>query len=173
MAARKPRSRANPAPATRLFALAERQIVGLYDAGVLSPAVLQHVIAAYADSGIDWTEAGALHTVDDHTVQEAVVLIMMPGRALRSAQKDFLSVMEHLAGAGQAAAPNHGETDEEAADDEDLLDQLGGKRTTARRAKADAKADDNDDNDDADEATTGKRRSFNPLVGARPMPTHK
>ncbi|QSN63677.1 hypothetical protein [Caballeronia sp. M1242] len=166
MAARKSASKASAAPKTSLFALAERQIVGLYDAGVLSPAVLQHVIAAYAGSGIDWTEAGTLHTVDDHTVQEAVVLIMMPGRALKSAQKDFVSVMEHLAGAGQttsAAARDDAEADEEATDDEDLLHQLGGKRTNARRAKASAE----------EEAPTEKRRSFNPLVGARPMPKHK
>ncbi|MDR5856718.1 hypothetical protein P9239_05855 [Caballeronia sp. LZ062] len=163
MAARKPRSKANAAATPSLFALAERQIVGLYDAGVLSPAVLQHVIAAYGGSSIDWSEAGTLHTVDDHTVQEAVVLIMMPGRALRSAQKDFVSVMEHLAGAAQTPAQNDSNADEEPSDDEALLDQLGGKRTSTRRAKADAD----------DEATAEKRRSFNPLVGARPMPTHK
>ncbi|WP_244850007.1 hypothetical protein [Caballeronia sp. SL2Y3] len=170
MAARKPASKASTAPKTSLFALAERQIVGLYDAGVLSPAVLQHVIAAYAGSGIDWNETGTLDTVDDRTVQEAVVLIMMPGRALKSAQKDFVSVMEHLAGAGQATAAaaqddsqDDSQADEEATDDEGLLDQLGGKRTNARGAKPAAD----------DEAPTEKRRSFNPLVGARPMPKHK
>jgi hypothetical protein len=136
MAARKPK------PDTSLAAIAERQIIALYDAGVLSPAVLQHVIAAYAQSGIDWGEAGKLRTVDDHSVQEAVVLIMMPGRALRSAQKDFVSVVEHLAGKSENV--------QKPSDDEDLLSQLGGgKHTTPARKSA------------------KKPQGFNPLVGAR------
>jgi len=162
MAARKPKARASAASQPSLFALAERQIVGLYDAGVLSPAVLHHVVAAYANSGIDWTEAGALHTVDDRTVQEAVVLIMMPGRALRSAQKDFVSVMEHLAGAARSQKRVEQDNVEEATDDEDLLSQLGGEPKKARRAKA----------SDEEATSTDKRASFNPLVGARPLSAH-
>lgn len=152
MAARRPK-RGPPS----LFALAERQIVGLYDAGVMSPAVLHQVVAAYADSGIDWNEDGTLRTVDGHTVQEAVVLVMMPGRPLRSAQKDFISVVGHLAG-GQPARPSG--TDEpaaEATDDEDLLSQLSGNapRSNARGARKTA------------QTPEPKRTGFNPLVGAR------
>src|ERR1700754_5055199 len=137
MAARKPKARPSP---PSLFALAERQLVALYNAGVLSPAVLHHVIAAYADSGIDWNEKGNLNTVDKRTVQEAVVLIMMPGRALRSAQKDFISVVEHLAGQGGPAQDvepiDESEDSDEDAEDESLLAQLGGgkKRASVKRS---------------------------------------
>ncbi|MBC8640856.1 hypothetical protein IAG25_28990 [Caballeronia sp. EK] len=145
MAAKKP-NRAEKS----LFALAERQIVGLYDAGVMSPAVLHHVVAAYADSGIDWNEDSALKTVDAHTVHEAVVLVMMPGRALKNARKDFMSVVAHLAG-GESPA------DDEAAqakDDEDLLSQLGGNTSSKTNRKS-------------TQAAQPKRAAFNPLVGAR------
>jgi hypothetical protein len=139
MAARKPK-----ASAPSLYALAAKQIVALYDAGVLSPAVLHHVIATYAESGIDWSETSTLKTVDNHTPQEVVVLIMMPGRVLRSAQKDFLSVIEHITGSTVV---------EEAEDDESLLAQLGGDNGRAKTAeKAQPKK---------------KSSGFNPLVGAR------
>lgn len=153
MAARKPKS-----AASSLFALAERQIVGIYDAGVMSPAVLHHVVAAYAESGIDWSEEGALKTVDGHTVQEAVVLIMMPGRALRTAKKDFRSVVEHLTGISQSPADNP--ADDEAHDDEDLLSQLGGTAATPSNSRAAKKST---------PASEPKRAAFNPLVGARAM----
>ena len=141
-----------------LFALAERQIVGLYDAGVMSPAVLQHLIAAYADSGIDWSERGTLQTVDGHSVQEAVVIVMMPERALKNAQKDFMSVV----------AQNEDDTDidtDEAADDQDLLSQLAGesRSTKKRAAKKRTQASGNQQ---------AKRAGFNPLVGARAVPGH-
>jgi hypothetical protein len=149
MAARKPK-----AAAPSLFALAERQIVSLYDAGVLSPAVLQHVVAAYADRAIDWNESATLRSVDDHSMQEIVALVMMPGRTSRTAQKDFLSVVEHLA-AGQAAQANS--MDEEQEDDDALLDQLGGGQRN-HRAKQSTR-------------TSSKQPAgFNPLVGARAVP---
>ncbi|WP_250515333.1 hypothetical protein [Caballeronia sp. INDeC2] len=151
MAAKKPNR--NP---KSLFALAERQLVGLYDAGVMSPAVLHHVVAAYADSGIDWNEDTALKTVDGHSVYEAVVLVMMPGRALKNARKDFMSVVAHLAG-GESSANDEEET--QAEDDEDLLSQLGGN-TRSKTAKKTA------------EAAEPKRAAFNPLVGARAVPGH-
>ncbi|BAN25629.1 hypothetical protein [Caballeronia insecticola] len=159
MAARKPK-RGPPS----LFALAERQIVGLYDAGVMSPAVLHQVVAAFAESGIDWNEKGALKTVDGRSVQEAVVIVMMPGRALRSAQKDFISVVEHLAGA-QASVKSDVEEETEAEsneEDEDLLNQLGGNssRSNSRAVKKRA----------PDEPKEAKRAAFNPLVGARALP---
>jgi hypothetical protein len=140
MAATKPKT-----AAPSLFALAEKQIISLYDAGVLSPAVLHHLLAAYADSGIDWNEKSSLKTVDDHSVQEAVVLITMPGRALRSAQKDFISIVEHLAGPQTQSAP------EESQDDEALLQQLGGAKSSKRST----------------EPKKAAPKGFNPLVGAR------
>jgi hypothetical protein len=144
MAARKP----------DVAAIAEQQIIALYDAGVLSPAVLHHVIAAYAQSDIDWSKAGTLRTVDDHSMQEAVVLIMMPGRALRSAQKDFMSVVEHLAGSDGSAQPSAKKDDAE--DDEDLLSQLGGGKRASPKKKETTQS-------------TKKPAGFNPLVGARAM----
>jgi hypothetical protein len=135
-----------------LFILMERQVVGLYDAGVLSPAVLQHVISAYADSAIDWTSKGTLHTADRHDVFETVVLVMMPGRSLRSAQTDFMSVVQHIAGAREHAPDEENDSDTE--DDETLLKQLGdGKRAdTAKKRNS---------------ASPKERPGFNPLVGAR------
>ncbi|MDR5783728.1 hypothetical protein QCE63_30390 [Caballeronia sp. LZ065] len=148
----KPRPKRGPGS---LFALAERQIVGLYDAGVMSPAVLHHLVAAYAESGIDWNGDGTLRTVDGHGVQEAVVIVMMPGRALKTARKDFISVVEHLAGASSVA-----EQADDAPDDEDLLSQLSGDgtRSSTRAAKK--------------TGSPSKRAGFNPLVGARSVPGH-
>ena len=142
--------------APSLFALAERQIVALYDAGVMSPAVLHHVVAAYADSGIDWDEEGTLQTVDGHSVQEAVVLVMMPARGLKSARKDFMSIVGHLA----ASEPQEGTQDAaQPEDDEDLLSQLSGNDTESKSRPA-KKAS----------AAEPKRAAFNPLVGARAVP---
>ncbi|MDR5762636.1 hypothetical protein [Caballeronia sp. LZ035] len=156
MAARRPKPKPEPkrGPGS-LFALAERQIVGLYDAGVMSPAVLHHLVAAYAESGIDWNEDGTLRTVDGHSVQEAVVIVMMPGRALKTARKDFISVVEHLAGASSAAPQA-----DNAPDDEDLLSQLSGNstRSPARPARK--------------TTSSPKRAGFNPLVGARSVQSH-
>ncbi|SPB13455.1 hypothetical protein NOV72_00753 [Caballeronia novacaledonica] len=152
MAAKKPNRGAKS-----LFALAERQIVGLYDAGVMSPAVLHHVVAAYAESGIDWNEESTLRTVDGHSVHEAVVLVMMPGRALKNARKDFMSVVAHLAG-GESSSEDDEPAEQE---DEDLLSQLGGNtpsRSNTRAAKKSTQADE------------PKRAAFNPLVGARAVP---
>jgi hypothetical protein len=153
MAARKPRR--TERGAASLFALAERQIVALYDAGVLSPAVLHHVVAAYADSGIDWKEEGTLHTVDGHTVQQAVVLVMMPARGLKSAQKDFMSIVAHLAASEPRA--NAAAEEAEPEEDEDLLSQLSGDDSPSKGRAA------------AKKSTTAepKRAAFSPLVGAR------
>jgi hypothetical protein len=153
MAARRPK-RAAP----DLFRLAERQIAGLYDAGVLSPAVLHHVVAAYADSGIDWNQEGTLRTVDGHTVKEAVVIVMMPGRPLKNAAKDFNAVVGHLAGA-QAPAEDEDEEQSETEDDEDLLNQLGGAASRSNRRAAKK----------SPQTAESRRAGFNPLVGARAM----
>ncbi|SAK87832.1 hypothetical protein AWB77_04725 [Caballeronia fortuita] len=141
--------------AQSLFTFAEKQLVALYDAGVMSPAVLHHVVAAYADSGIDWNENGTLKTVDGHSVHEAVVLVMMPGRALKNARKDFISVVEHLTG-GETSS---GEEAAETQDDEDLLSQLSGDASPSRSKTRTAKR--------SSQAEEPKRAAFNPLVGAR------
>lgn len=163
-------SRSKQAGSPGLFALAERQIVGFYDAGVMSPAVLQHLVAAYADSGIDWSQRGTLQTVDGHSVQEAVVIVMMPRCALKSVQKGFMSVVAHLAGAQPQPAQHKDKDDtdtdtDEGENDEDLLSQLGGEspgvkpRNEKKRARA-------------SETREPKRTGFNPLVGARAVQGH-
>jgi hypothetical protein len=150
MAARAAKKTTRPAG---LFALAERQVLGLYDAGVLSPAVLHHVIAAYAQSDIDWTEAPDQRSVDDHSLHEVVVLTMMPGRALRNARKDFLTVIGHLVGE-QPSAESEGAPEQE--DDDELLDQLAGAAPKRGKARADDKKE-----------PARKSTGFNPLVKAR------
>jgi hypothetical protein len=158
MAARKPRT-----PASDLFALAERQIVALYDAGVLSPAVLHHVLAAYANTGIDWKTSGRIRTVDDRSMQEAIVLVMMPGRASRAIQKDFLSIVEHVA-SGDAPSSNErsepGDQGDQSDDEEDeaLLSQLSGGKRRSGSAK------------EHPQTHAKKSAGFNPLVGARAVP---
>jgi hypothetical protein len=116
------------------FSLAERTVVGLYDAGVLSPAVLQHVLLAFMSADIDWGSAPVQRTVDGRSIHEVVATTMMPGRTTRSPSKDFLSVVEHLR--GTSLPLTLGQTVEEPPDQEDdeLLDQLGGG--TAKRNRA-------------------------------------
>lgn len=137
-----------------LFSLAERQVLDLYDAGVLSPAVLHRVIAAYAGRNVDWHEQAGAQSVDGRSLHEVVVLTMMPGRALRNAKKDFLSVIEHLTGdRDRPSAPEEDAPDE----DDELLNQLSGA------AKKGAKKPTTQD------AASKKNPGFNPLVQARAL----
>ncbi|MDR5754148.1 MULTISPECIES: hypothetical protein [unclassified Caballeronia] len=160
MAARAAKKTASPAAQRAgLFALAERQVLGLYDAGVLSPAVLHHVIAAYAERDIDWHEEPHARSVDDHSLHEVVVLTMMPGRALRNARKDFLTVIAHLADAGATAvrkskSDSHSEPEQE--DDDELLNQLSGAAPKRGKPRA-----------EEPEPAPRKSAGFNPLVKAR------
>ncbi|SAL13951.1 hypothetical protein [Caballeronia telluris] len=159
MAARAAKKTANPAARSAgLFALAERQVLGLYDAGVLSPAVLHHVIAAYADRDIDWHEEPHARSVDDHSLHEVVVLTMMPGRALRNARKDFLTVIAHLADAGATVRESESESESEPEheDDDELLNQLSGAAPKRGKPRA-----------EEPEPAPRKRAGFNPLVKAR------
>jgi hypothetical protein len=147
------------APANGLFAAAEATLIGLYDAGVLSPAVLQRVIAGFADSAIDWNTLPRLRTVDNKSLHEVVAMTMMPGRTLRNASKEFFAVIGHIAGIG---AEDHAETNEpdkspedESPEDEpdrDLIKQLSGGRGGERAARTARK--------------TAPSASFNPLLHA-------
>jgi hypothetical protein len=132
-----------------LFSLVERQVLGLYDAGVLSPAVLHHVVAAYAGRDVDWNEDAKARTVDDRSLHEVVVLTMMPGHASRNARKDFLSVIEHWMGDQPAVEAEEPEQDDE------LLTQLSSatKKPRTQERKEPAR----------------KSAAFNPLVKARPL----
>ena len=154
MAARAAQKATNAAARSAgLFALVERQVLGLYDAGVLSPAVLHHVIAAYSDRDIDWHEEPQARSVDDHSLHEVVVLTMMPGRALRNARKDFVTVIGHLAG---AQPPGVSESEPTQENDDELLNQLSGAAT--RRVKT---------RPEEPKQSTRKSTGFNPLVKAR------
>jgi len=116
------------APANELFAAAEATMIGLYDAGVLSPAVLQRVIAGFANSAIDWNTPPQLRTVDNKSLHEVVAMTMMPGRTIRQASKEFFAVIGHIGGISAEEHDEPGEPDE-APDDEpdsDLINQLSG-----------------------------------------------
>jgi hypothetical protein len=127
-------------PANGLFAAAEATLIGLYDAGVLSPAVLQHVIAGFANSAIDWNTAPRLRTADNKSLHEVVAMTMMPGRTLRQASKEFFAVIGHIGGISTAEHNNPGEPEEpdeppEDEPDSDLINQLSGGRRGKRAAK--------------------------------------
>jgi hypothetical protein len=144
-------------PANGLFAAAEATLIGLYDAGVLSPAVLQHVIAGFANSAIDWNTAPRLRTADNKSLHEVVAMTMMPGRTLRQASKEFFAVIGHIGGISTAEHNNPGEPEEpdeppEDKPDSDLINQLSGGRRRKRAAKPARK--------------TAPSAGFNPLVHA-------
>jgi hypothetical protein len=125
------------ASANGLFAAAEATLIGLYDGGVLSPAVLERVIAGFAGGAIDWHSAPRLHTVDGKSLHEVVAMTMMPGRTIRQASKEFFAVVEHI-GARRVAAHHAPDKPDEAPEDEpdhDLINQLSGGRHSKRTAK--------------------------------------
>ncbi|WP_404609319.1 hypothetical protein [Caballeronia udeis] len=137
-----------------MFDAAETTLIGLYDSGVLSPAVLQSVIAGFANSAIDWNTAPRLRTIDNKSVHEVVAMTMMPGRTLRNASKEFFAVIGHIGG---ISADEHGEPEEadgppENEPDSDLINQLSGGRSGKRAVKT------------ARKTTPGA--GFNPLLHA-------
>ena len=141
-------------PANGLFAAAEATLIGLYDGGVLSPAVLQRVIAGFANTAIDWNTPPRLRTVDNKSLHEVVAMTMMPGRTIRQASKEFLAVIGHIGGIGAEEHDEPGEPDE-APDDEpdsDLINQLSGGSDRKRAAKPARK--------------TTPSAAFNPLLHA-------
>ena len=119
-----------------VFSAAEAVVLGLYDSGVLSPAVLQRVIAGFAQSGIRWNSECVLRSVDDKSLHEVVALTMMPGRAIRNAEKDFSAVLAHLNGT-EAAAKVDAETEDPS---DELMEQLGGSAHSKPLRKPPAKS---------------------------------
>jgi hypothetical protein len=142
------------APGNGLFAAAEATLIGLYDGGVLSPAVLQRVIAGFADSAIDWNTSPRLRTVDNKSLHEVVAMTMMPGRTLRNASKEFFVVIGHIGGVRAEAPAEPDEPDESPEDepDSDLINQLSGGRSGKRPARTARK--------------TAPSAAFNPLLHA-------
>jgi len=164
------------------FALAERAIISLYDGGVLSPAVLERLLAVFAQENTDWDTKPSQRTVDGRSLHEVVVLTMLPGESLRSASKSFLSVIEHIAGVSRtknpaSAAEDVDDHEEESADQDDdsaeLAQQLSGSARATRRGRAanvKDKAKDTAKNKerDSDSPTQQPKRTaaFNPLLNA-------
>lgn len=151
------------------FLLFERLVISLYDGGVLSPAILERVIGAFAEAGIDWRGTPDNHSVDGRSLHEIVAQTMLPGEARKLASASFMTVVAHIAGAEPSAA-----VEEEAA-----------KKSPSRRSRS-KKAAEPEDDADADEllaqlsgsTQTDKRRGaskekpqagsagFNPFVNA-------
>jgi hypothetical protein len=162
------------------FALAERAIISLYDGGVLSPAVLERLLAVFAQENTDWDTEPSQRTVDGRSLHEVVVLTMLPGESLRSASKSFLSVIEHIAGVSRtknpaSAAEDVNDHEEESADQDDdsaeLAQQLSGSARATRRGRAanvKDKAKDTAKKRDSDAPTQQPKRTaaFNPLLNA-------
>ncbi|MDN7181593.1 hypothetical protein M0D69_27035 [Caballeronia sp. SEWSISQ10-4 2] len=122
------------ASANELFTAAEAAMIGLYDGGVLSPAVLQRVITGFADSAIDWNTTPLLRTVDGKSLHEVVAMTMMPGRTIRNASKEFFAVIGHIGGIGDGERDEPDEAPEDEADG-DLINQLSAGRSSKRPAK--------------------------------------
>ncbi|AXF16417.1 hypothetical protein [Paraburkholderia caledonica] len=162
------------------FALVERAIISLYDGGVLSPAVLERLLAVFAQENTDWDTEPSQRTVDGRSLHEVVVLTMLPGESLRSASKSFLSVIEHIAGVSRtknpaSAAEDVNDHEEESADQDDdsaeLAQQLSGSARATRRGRAanvKDKAKDTAKKRDSDAPTQQPKRTaaFNPLLNA-------
>lgn len=165
------------------FALAERAIISLYDGGVLSPAVLERLIASFATANPDWDTEPAERSVDGRSVHEVVALTMLPGESLRAARKSFTSVIEHIAGAAKTKKTSRAASkvkDEEVAeeepaeeDDEDsaeLARQLSGgtrgmrgtRGTPSNRRRGASKSKDADTSARKPAGTA----AFNPLMNA-------
>jgi hypothetical protein len=129
------------ASANGLFAVAEATLISLYDGGVLSPAVLERVIAGFADSAIDWHSTPERKSVDGRSLHEVVAITMMPGRAIRNPSKEFFAVVEHVGGRRVAAHDHHEEPEESVEDepDDELMSQLAGAGRKGGGAKKAAK----------------------------------
>ncbi|CAB3676315.1 hypothetical protein [Paraburkholderia rhynchosiae] len=156
------------------FNLAERAIISLYDGGVLSPAVLERLLAAFSQANPDWETEPTERSVDGRSLHEVVALTMLPGESPRAARKSFTSVIEHIAGTAKAKKsarkPTKEEDEEPSAEDDDsaeLAEQLSGRTgsmSTTRGASGGGKS-----KTKADETSTkppAKTAAFNPLMNA-------
>ncbi|NPT36852.1 hypothetical protein [Paraburkholderia xenovorans] len=161
------------AAAATPFHVFERLVVSLYDGGVLSPAVLERVIGAFAHADADWNAAPHARSVDGRSLHEIVVLTMLPGDALQSPSDSFVSVVEHIAGVSAPARTANANANANAED---------GQRARAKNRK-NANADEDSGTDEllaqlSGSAQPDKRRrskktnpparsnSFNPFLNA-------
>jgi hypothetical protein len=132
------------------FLVAERAVISLYDGGVLSPAVLERLIGAFAHAAVDWHTTPTSRAVDGRSLHEIVMSTMMPGAVPESALDSFMAIVAHIS-EGQAA-PKHA-IDEDASrheprrntrkkrdapdetDGGELLAQLAGSAQSATRGR--------------------------------------
>ena len=158
--------KASPSTAFGIF---ERVVISLYDGGVLSPAVLERVIGAFAQADADWQGNPRVRSVDGRSLHEIVVRTMLPGDDLQSASTSFMTVIEHVAHAARSAgaasetakeveprrvrSKKTAEADEGANSDE-LLAQLSGSTQSGKRRRSN-KAD-----------TPAGSGTFNPFLNA-------
>ncbi|MEX3786127.1 hypothetical protein [Paraburkholderia sp. BR14374] len=162
------------------FQIFERVVIRLYDGGVLSPAVLERVVGAFAQANVDWHGPVQGRSVDDRSLHEIVALTMLPGQPLRSASASFMSVIEHIAGVasqaepkparrGRKAVPPVDETEAEAeteteteTESQELLAQLSGNEPPGKRRRANQPQD-----------RPASPHGYNPFVNARPPRSKK
>ncbi|WP_345815158.1 hypothetical protein AAGS40_22790 [Paraburkholderia sp. PREW-6R] len=127
------------------FVIFERAVINLYDGGVLSPAVLERVIGAFAAAGVDWSTAPREHSVDGRSLHDIVVLTMLPGDALESPSDSFATVVEHIAGASASTGSARTRAKATAADAGSKPPRSQGK--TRKQAKA-AEADEDEESEE-------------------------
>jgi hypothetical protein len=139
-------------PASALADAAQRLVLSLYEGGVLSPAVLERVIASVGGAPMDWDAIGGGGAADGRSIREIMVAVMMPGNPLDNVERDFASVIEHITGLAAAAKPTGGAGAQaastrkkraanaaaspktsEAEDDDALLAQLSGAKESGRK----------------------------------------
>ncbi|MGF6551162.1 hypothetical protein [Paraburkholderia youngii] len=160
------------------FQIFERVVIRLYDGGVLSPAVLERVVGAFAQANVDWHGPVQGRSVDDRSLHEIVALTMLPGQPLRSASASFMSVIEHIAGVASQAEPKPArrgrtavapadKTEAEAeaeteTESQELLAQLSGNESPGKRRRANQQQD-----------RPASPHGYNPFVNARPPRSKK
>ena len=138
-------------PASALADAAQRLVLSLYEGGVLSPAVLERVIASVGGAPMDWEAIGAARAPDRRSIREIVVAVMMAGNPLDNVERDFASIIEHVTGIAASAAQRDDRTAQaastkkraakavaspeasEAEDDDALLAQLAGANRSRRK----------------------------------------
>lgn len=154
------------------FALAESAIISLYNGGVLSPAVLERLLASFAKANPDWDTAPTERSVDGRSLHEVVALTMLPGESLRAARKSFMSVIEYIAGmaktekgstkkATRRSSKDQDKEPEAEDDSADLATLLSGDAPANRRGGASRTR-----NTDASVRTPTAKAAFSPLLNA-------
>lgn len=149
-------------PASALADAAQRLVLSLYEGGVLSPAVLERVIASVGGAPMDWDAIGAVGATDGRSIREIMVAVMMPGNPLDDVERDFTSVIEHITGLAAAAKPTGGGSAQAAST----------RKKRAANAAASPKASESDDDDAllaqlAGAKESGRKRASSPPSGRK------